>query len=297
MLEASQGIQRPAVYSQLTGDALVLNPSTFDLDYSSVNDILMGKGEYAYDYDKAMEIVNILLYQKPSDQKSIKLKIETYLCMGELEKGLDLLNPLIEKFNNDDYLHYLKGFFYQELAINTLVDYSGIDEASVRQLADISQKSFEKSVSINPENPLYYYALGDLYGSFFWKTEKMLYYASLSIEKKDYSRHENKGDRSYFFEERLREGRYGGARYKKSEFSVLWAYNLSIKGYMGHYEAGDVNKESACNEIKGALDYLLENEEKYDALLTRLEQGVDKSLMYLQDAINSGEEYCAKYND
>ena len=135
VLEASQGVQVPAEYSQLTGDALVLNPTNLDSDYSSVNDILMGKGEYAYDYDKAMEIVNILLYQKPSDQKSIRLKIETYLCMGKLEKGLDFLNPLIEKFNNDDYLHYLKGFFYQELAINTLVDYSGIDEASVRQLS------------------------------------------------------------------------------------------------------------------------------------------------------------------
>jgi len=297
VLKFSQGVQRPAEYSQLTGDALVLNPSTFDLDYSSVNDIGMGKGEYAYDYDKAMEIVNILLYQKPSDQKSIRLKIETYLCMGEYEKGLDLLNPLIEKFNKDDYLHYLKGLFYQQLAVNAAVDSYGTVENNIE--ADISQKSFEKSVSINPENPLYYYALGDLHGSwlFGWNTEKMLYYASLSKGKKDYSRHENKGDRSYFFEERLRDGRSDdGGLFKKTEFSVVWAYNLIIKAYMKSYGvSGD--KVPVCNEINGALDYLLENEEKYDALLTRLEQGVDKSLMYLQDAINSGEEYCAKYND
>ena len=166
-------------------------------------------------------------------------------------------------------------------------------------MVDISQKSFEKSISINPENPLYYYALADLYGSFLyrWNTDKMLYYASLSKEKKDYSKHENQDDRSYFFKERLRDGRSDdGGLFKKTEFSVLWAYNLSIKAYMEYYGLGG-DKVSVCNEINGALDYLLENEEKYDALLTRLEQGVDKSLMYLQDAINSGEKFCEKHID
>ena len=301
VLKQSDNKQRPSEESKLTGGALVLNPSSFDLDYSLVNDILMGKGKYAYDYDRAMEIVNILLYKKPSDQKSIKLKIETYLCMGELEKGLNFLNPLIEKFNNDDYLHYLKGFFYQELAVNALVDYYGIDEnkieATIRPLADISQKSFEKSVSINPENPMYYYALAALHGSVLFgrNTEKMLYYTSLSKGKKDYSKHENQDDRSYFFEERLRDGRSDdGGLFKKTEFSVVWAYNLSIKAYMESVLEGD--KASVCNEIKGALDYLLENEEENDALIDRLEQGVDTSLMYLQNAINNGEEFCAKNN-
>ena len=132
---------------------------------------------------------------------------------------------------------------------------------------------------------------------FGWNTEKMLYYASLSKRKKDYSRHENKGDRSYFFEERLRDGRSDdGGLFKKTEFSVVWAYNLSIKAYMESYGLGGDNV-SVCNEIKGALDYLLENEKEYDALIDRLDQGVDTSLMYLQEAINSGEEFCAKYND
>jgi len=296
VLKQSDNKQRPSEESKLTGGALVLNPSSFDLDYSLVNDILMGKGKYAYDYDKAMEIVNILLYKKPSDQKSIKLKTETYLCMGELEKGLNFLNPLIEKFNNDDYLHYLKGFFYQELAVNALVDYYGVGknkiEATIRPLADISQKSFEKSVSINPENPMYYYALADLYGSvlYQWNTEKMLYYSSLSIEKKAYLKHNTEEGRSYFFEERVREGRSDdGGRFKKTRFSVAWAYNLRIKEYLNSEEY-----KNLCNEMNAALVYLLENEEEYDNLISRLEQGVDTSLMYLQEAINNGEDFCAK---
>ena len=123
----------------------------------------------------------------------------------------------------------------------------------------------------------------------------MLYYTSLSKGKKDYSKHENQDDRSYFFEERLRDGRSDdGGLFKKTEFSVVWAYNLSIKAYMEYGLVGD--NVSVCNEIKGALDYLLENEEEYDALLNRLDQGVETSLMYIQEAINNGEEFCAKNN-
>ena len=42
------------------------------------------------------------------------------------------------------------------------------------------------------------------------------------------------------------------------------------------------------------LVYLLENEEEYDNLISRLEQGVDTSLMYLQEAINNGEDFFAQ---
>ena len=293
VLKQSDNKQRPSEESKLTGGALVLNPSSFDLDYSLVNDILMGKGKYAYDYDRAMEIVNILLYKKPSDQKSIKLKIETYLCMGELDKGLKLLNSQIEKFNNDDYLHYIKGFFYQQLALKKLVNYSGVKFEKPDEAA-IAQASFAKAVSINPENPIYYYALADLYGSvlYRWNTEKMLYYTSLSIEKKGSLKHNNVEDRLYFFEERVREGRSdGGGRFKKTRFSVAWAYNLRIKEYLNSNEF-----KNLCNEMNAALVYLLENEEENDALIERLEQGVDTSLMYLQDAINNGEAFCAKNN-
>ena len=293
VLKQSDNKQRPSEESKLTGDALVLNPSSFDLDYFLVNDILMGKGKYAYDYDRAMEFVNILLYKKPSDQKSIKLKIETYLCMGELDKGLKLLNSQIEKFNNDDYLHYIKGFFYQQLALKKLVNYSGVKFEKPDEAA-IAQASFAKAVSIKPENPIYYYALADLYGSvlYRWNTEKMLYYTSLSIEKKGSLKHNNVEDRLYFFEERVREGRSdGGGRFKKTRFSVAWAYNLRIKEYLNSNEF-----KNLCNEMNAALVYLLENEEENDALIERLEQGVDTSLMYLQDAINNGEEFCAKNN-
>ena len=293
VLKQSDNKQRPSEESKLTGDALVLNPSSFDLDYFLVNDILMGKGKYAYDYDRAMEFVNILLYKKPSDQKSIKLKIETYLCMGELDKGLKLLNSQIEKFNNDDYLHYIKGFFYQQLALKKLVNYSGVKFEKPDEAA-IAQASFAKAVSIKPENPIYYYALADLYGSvlYRWNTEKMLYYTSLSIEKKGSLKHNNVEDRLYFFEERVREGRSdGGGRFKKTRFSVAWAYNLRIKEYLNSNEF-----KNLCNEMNAALVYLLENEEENDALIDRLEQGVDTSLMYLQDAINNGEEFCAKNN-
>ena len=293
VLKQSDNKQRPSEESKLTGDALVLNPSSFDLDYFLVNDILMGKGKYAYDYDRAMEFVNILLYKKPSDQKSIKLKIETYLCMGELDKGLKLLNSQIEKFNNDDYLHYIKGFFYQQLALKKLVNYSGVKFEKPDEAA-IAQASFAKAVSIKPENPIYYYALADLYGSvlYRWNTEKMLYYTSLSIEKKGSLKHNNVEDRLYFFEERVREGRSdGGGRFKKTRFSVAWAYNLRIKEYLNSNEF-----KNLCNEMNAALVYLLENEEENDALIERLEQGVDTSLMYLQDAINNGEAFCAKNN-
>ena len=293
VLKQSDNKQRPSEESKLTGDALVLNPSSFDLDYFLVNDILMGKGKYAYDYDRAMEFVNILLYKKPSDQKSIKLKIETYLCMGELDKGLKLLNSQIEKFNNDDYLHYIKGFFYQQLALKKLVNYSGVKFEKPDEAA-IAQASFAKAVSIKPENPIYYYALADLYGSvlYRWNTEKMLYYTSLSIEKKGSLKHNNVEDRLYFFEERVREGRSdGGGRFKKTRFSVAWAYNLRIKEYLNSNEF-----KNLCHEMNAALVYLLENEEENDALIDRLEQGVDTSLMYLQDAINNGEEFCAKNN-
>ena len=293
VLKQSDNKQRPSEESKLTGDALVLNPSSFDLDYFLVNDILMGKGKYAYDYDRAMEFVNILLYKKPSDQKSIKLKIETYLCMGELDKGLKLLNSQIEKFNNDDYLHYIKGFFYQQLALKKLVNYSGVKFEKPDEAA-IAQASFAKAVSIKPENPIYYYALADLYGSvlYRWKTEKMLYYTSLSIEKKGSLKHNNVEDRLYFFEERVREGRSdGGGRFKKTRFSVAWAYNLRIKEYLNSNEF-----KNLCHEMNAALVYLLENEEENDALIERLEQGVDTSLMYLQDAINNGEAFCAKNN-
>lgn len=293
VLKQSDNKQRPSEESKLTGDALVLNPSSFDLDYFLVNDILMGKGKYAYDYDRAMEVVNILLYKKPSDQKSIKLKIETYLCMGELDKGLKLLNSQIEKFNNDDYLHYIKGFFYQQLALKKLVNYSGVKFEKPDEAA-IAQASFAKAVSIKPENPIYYYALADLYGSvlYRWNTEKMLYYTSLSIEKKGSLKHNNVEDRLYFFEERVREGRSdGGGRFKKTRFSVAWAYNLRIKEYLNSNEF-----KNLCHEMNAALVYLLENEEENDALIERLEQGVDTSLMYLQDAINNGEAFCAKNN-
>ena len=293
VLKQSDNKQRPSEESKLTGGALVLNPSSFDLDYSLVNDILMGKGKYAYDYDRAMEFVNILLYKKPSDQKSIKLKIETYLCMGELDKGLKLLNSQIEKFNNDDYLHYIKGFFYQQLALMKLVNYSGVKFEKPDEAA-IAQASFAKAVSIKPENPIYYYALADLYGSvlYRWNTEKMLYYTSLSIEKKGSLKHNNVEDRLYFFEERVREGRSdGGGRFKKTRFSVAWAYNLRIKEYLNSNEF-----KNLCHEMNAALVYLLENEEENDALIERLEQGVDTSLMYLQDAINNGEAFCAKNN-
>ena len=293
VLKQSDNKQRPSEESKLTEGALVLNPSSFDLDYSLVNDILMGKGKYAYDYDRAMEFVNILLYKKPSDQKSIKLKIETYLCMGELDKGLKLLNSQIEKFNNDDYLHYIKGFFYQQLALKKLVNYSGVKFEKPDEAA-IAQASFAKAVSIKPENPIYYYALADLYGSvlYRWNTEKMLYYTSLSIEKKGSLKHNNVEDRLYFFEERVREGRSdGGGRFKKTRFSVAWAYNLRIKEYLNSNEF-----KNLCYEMNAALVYLLENEEENDALIDRLEQGVDTSLMYLQDAINNGEAFCAKNN-
>ena len=293
VLKQSDNKQRPSEESKLTGGALVLNPSNFDLDYSLVNDILMGKGKYAYDYDRAMELVNILLYKKPSDQKSIKLKIETYLCMGALDKGLKLLNSQIEKFNNDDYLHYIKGFFYQQLALKKLVNYSGVKFEKLDEAA-IAQASFAKAVSINPENPIYYYALADLYDSvlYRWNTEKMLYYTSLSIEKKSSLKHNNEEDRLYFFEERVRKGRSdGGGRFKKTRFSVAWAYNLRIKEYLNSNEF-----KNLCHEMNAALVYLLENEEENDALIDRLEQGVDTSLMYLQDAINNGEAFCAKNN-
>ena len=174
------------------------------------------------------------------------------------------------------------------MAVNALVDYYGVDknkiEATIRPLADISQKSFEKSVSINPESPVYYYALADLYGSvlYQWNTEKMLYYSSLSIEKKAYLKHNTEEGRSYFFEERVREGRSDdGGRFKKTRFSVAWAYNLRIKEYLNSEEY-----KNLCNEMNAALVYLLENEEEYDNLISRLEQGVDTSLMYLQEAIN-----------
>ena len=52
--------------------------------------------------------------------------------------------------------------------------------------------------------------------------------------------------------------------------------------------------KNLCNEMNAALVYLLENEEEYDNLISRLEQGVDTSLMYLQEAINNGEDFCAK---
>ena len=66
------------------------------------------------------------------------------------------------------------------MSVNAFVDYYGVAknkiEATIRPLADISQKRFEKSVSINPENPMYYYALAALhvYVLFGWNTEKML---------------------------------------------------------------------------------------------------------------------------
>jgi len=283
--------QRPSEESKLTGGALILNPSSFDSSYSFVNDVLIGKGEYAYDYVKALEVVNTLLNKNPFDQKSIKLKIETYLCMGRIDKGLKLLNSQIEKFNNDDYLHYLKGFFYQQLALKKFVNYSGVKFEKPDEVA-IAQASFAKAISINPESPVYYYALADLYGSvlYQWNTEKMLYYSSLSIEKKAYLKHNTEEGRSYFFEERVREGRSDdGGRFKKTRFSVAWAYNLRIKEYLNSEEY-----KNLCNEMNAALVYLLENEEEYDNLISRLEQGVDTSLMYLQEAINNGEDFCAK---
>ena len=288
VLEASQGVQRPAEYSQLTGDALVLNPSTFDLDYSSVNDILMGKGEYAYDYDKAMEIVNILLYQKPSDQKSIKLKIETYLCMGEPEKGLDLLNPLIEKFNDDDYLHYLRGMIYQSLFTKSWLEDS---DQSFRAEA---LKSFEKAISISPESPIYYHALADHYANYFINEEASLSFAAVALEKSFYLKNISLKEGGYLFEERVRgDGADRGLLLlRKRGFSLVNVYNIKIKIFMS---MGEYNK--VCNEINEALGYLLENEKEYDALIDRLDQGIDTSLMYLQEAINGGEEFCAKYND
>ena len=212
---------------------------------------------------------------------------------GALDKGLKLLNSQIEKFNNDDYLHYIKGFFYQQLALKKLVNYSGIKFEKPDEAA-IAQASFAKAVSISPENPTYYYALADLYDSvlYRWNTEKMLYYTSLSIEKKGTLKHNNEEDQLYFFEERVREGRSdGGGRFKKTRFSVAWAYNLRIKEYLNSNEF-----KNLCHEMNAALVYLLENEEENDALIDRLEQGVDTSLMYLQDAINNGEEFCAKNN-
>ena len=287
VLKQSDNKQRPSEESKLTGGALVLNPSRLDSSYSLINDILMGKGEYAYDYDKALEIVNILLYQKPSDQKSIKLKIETYLCMGEPEKGLDLLNPLIEKFNDDDYLHYLRGMIYQSLFTKSWL------EDSVLSFRAEALKSFEKAISISPESPIYYHALADHYANYFINGEASLSFAAVALEKSFYLKNISLKEGGYLFEERVRgDGADRGLLLlRKTGFSLVNVYNIKIKIFMS---MGEYNK--VCNEINEALDYLLENEEKYDALLSRLEQGVETSLMYLQDAINSGEAFCAKNN-
>ena len=83
----------------------------------------------------------------------------------------------------------------------------------------------------------------------------MLYYSSLSIEKKAYLKHNTEEAGLISFRRRVREGHSDdGGRFKELRFSVAWAYNLRIKEYLNSKEY-----KNLCNEMNAALVYLLEN--------------------------------------
>ena len=79
---------------------------------------------------------------------------------------------------------------------------------------------------------------------------------------------------------------------KKTSFSIEGFYNLRLRLYLFF---GDYKK--ACEDVNSALNYLVQNEDKHYNLLARLERGIETSLMYLQEAIIGGEEFCAKHID
>lgn len=284
VLEASQGVQMPAEYSQLTGDALVLNPTNLDSDYSSVNDILMGKGEYAFDYVKALQILNIILSKEPNNLRANKYLLETYLCMGQEEKGRSLLSYLIELYDEEAYFLFIRSLFNQELMLDLRYDDDKIKKLVLKDL--------EASIALEPGNPIHFYNKARFLAYFDYdKLEEAIKLVSVAIEK-HLSLLNNAEEPVYFgFEEPVR-GSGADVFFKKTSFSIEGFYNLRLRLYLFF---GDYKK--ACEDVNSALNYLLQNEDKHYNLLARLERGIETSLMYLQEAINGGEEFCAKHND
>ena len=283
VLKQSDNKQRPSEESKLTGGALVLNPSSFDLDYSLVNDILMGKGKYAYDYVKALQILNIILSKEPNNLRANQYLLETYLCMGQEEKGRSLLSYLIELYDEEAYFLFIRSLFNQELMLDLRYDDDKIKKLVLKDL--------EASIALEPGNPIHFYNKARFLAYFNYdKLEEAIELVSVAIEK-HLSLLNNAEEPVYFgFEEPVR-GSGADVFFKKTSFSIEGFYNLRLRLYLFF---GDYKK--ACEDVNSALNYLLQNEDKHYNLLARLERGIETSLMYLQEAINNGEEFCAKNN-
>ena len=153
-------------------------------------------------------------------------------------------------------------------------------------------KDLEASIALEPGNPIHFYNKARFLAYFDYdKLEEAIELVSVAIEK-HLSLLNNAEEPVYFgFEEPVR-GSGADAFLKKTRFSIEGFYNLRLRLYLFF---GDYKK--ACEDVNSALNYLLQNEDKHYNLLARLERGIETSLMYLQEAIIGGEEFCAKHID
>ena len=87
--------QSPVEESKLTGDALILRPSTYKKEFQIVEDILFGVGEFAGNYFKAIELLSLILDENPENKKALYSLADSYSLLGEYQQSLIITNRLI----------------------------------------------------------------------------------------------------------------------------------------------------------------------------------------------------------
>ncbi len=144
-------------------NAIKKNPKNSDL-YFSKSKVLVDKG----DYRKALSILDRMLLDFPKEEKNIQIKrAYIYKEMRDLNEGLEIIDTLIDKYQEDNDILSYKAFWLQ---------YLNQEKESLTVIKNL--------IEIEPKNATYHDNYGEIL-MFFKKYEKAVEELSKSIELSD----------------------------------------------------------------------------------------------------------------
>ncbi len=139
VLTKTNGAQRPAESTQLTGNSFYLVRSNYEKQFKIVEDHINNK-----DYLDALATVNFILQNEPNSVKALLFRAGIYaISLNNFDKALNDYNKAIEIQPNDSNIYYLKA--------TALENYKHYNEAII---------AHSKAIEISPRNSHYYISRG-----------------------------------------------------------------------------------------------------------------------------------------